>query len=81
LEKEVESGEFLLPTPMQILEEEKYLLENLDFETIYWGDHGNNIVPMRGKLPQSQKFFLKKIEHAITHNPVTQDEVLKTFAW
>ena len=81
LEKEVESGELLLPTPMQILEEEKYLLENLDFETIYWGDHGNNIVPMRGKLPQSQKFFLKKIEHAITHNPVTQNEVLKTFAW
>ena len=81
LEREVEAGEFLLPTPLQILEEEKYLLETLDFETIYWGDHGNNIVPMRGKLPQSQKFFLKKIEHAIATHPVTQEEVLKTFAW
>lgn len=81
LEREVEAGEFILPTPLQILEEEKYLLENLDFETVYWGDHGNNIVPMRGRLPESQKFFLKKIEHAIAHHPVTQDEVLKTFAW
>ena len=81
LEREVEAGEFLLPTPLQILEEEKYLLETLDFETIYWGDHGNNIVPMRGKLPQSQKLFLKKIEHAIATHPVTQEEVLKTFAW
>lgn len=81
LEQEAESGEFVQPTPLQILEEEKYLLENLDFDTIYWGDHGNNIVPMRGRLPESQKFFLKKIEHAIATHPVTQEEVLKTFAW
>lgn len=81
LEREVNAGEFLLPTPLQILEEEKYLLENLDFPTIYWGDHGNNIVPMRGSLPQSQKFFLKQIERAIATHPVTQEEVLQTFAW
>ena len=81
LEREVESGVFIQPTPLQILEEEKYLLENLAFETFYWGDHGNNIVPMRGKMPQSQKFFLKKIKYAIAHHPVTQEEVLKTFAW
>jgi radical SAM superfamily enzyme YgiQ (UPF0313 family) len=38
LEKEVERGEFLLPTPLQILEEEKYLLENMmGFDTFYWG--------------------------------------------
>ena len=45
LAKQVETGEFIQATPLQILEEEKYLLENLaGFETIYWGDHGNNIV-------------------------------------
>ena len=33
---------------------EKYLLENLaGFETIYWGDQGNNIVSSRGILPES----------------------------
>jgi len=81
LEREVNAGEFLLPTPLQILEEEKYLLENLDFPTIYWGDHGNNIVTMPGSLPRSQKFFLKQIERAIATHPVTQEEVLQTFAW
>jgi len=81
LESEVKSGEFIQPTPLQILEEEKYLLENLDFPTMYWGDHGNNIVPMRGTLPESQAFFLKRIEQAIASHPVIKEDVLKTFAW
>lgn len=81
LEREVEAGEFILPTPLQILEEEKYLLENLDFATMYWGDHGNNIVPMRGMLPRSQRLFLQEVEKAIATHPVTQEEVLQTFAW
>ena len=81
LEAQVRAGEFVQATPLQILEEEKYLLENLDFETIYWGDHGNNVVPMRGWLPDYQQMFLKKIEHAIATNPVTKQEVLETFSW
>lgn len=81
LAREVEAGEFILPTPLQILEEERYLLKNLDFPTCYWGDHGNNIVPMRGRLPESQEFFRKKIEHAIATNPVVHQEVLQTAAW
>lgn len=79
---EVERGEFIQATPLQILEEEKYLLENLDdFESFYWGDHGNNITPMKGQLPASRDLFLKRVNHAVTTNPVTKDEVLETFAW
>lgn len=81
LEREVEMGEFVLPTPLQILEEEKYLLESLNFPTMYWGDHGNNIVPMRGRLPDVQKLFLQQIEQAIATHPVTKEKVLQTFAW
>ncbi|MEL0607226.1 radical SAM protein [Vibrio echinoideorum] len=82
LEKEVQRGEFVLPTPLQILEEEKYLLENLeDFDCYYWGDHGNNISLMRGMLPQARKPFLDKINQDIAHNPITKQNVIKTFAW
>ena len=82
LAKQVETGEFIQATPLQILEEEKYLLENLaDFETIYWGDHGNNIVSSRGRLPASQEQFLRKIDHAIANHPVTQQDVLLTSPW
>ena len=82
LAKQVETGEFIQATPLQILEEEKYLLENLaGFETIYWGDHGNNIVSSRGILPESQEQFLRKIDHAIASHPVTKQEILVTSPW
>ena len=82
LAKQVETGEFIQATPLQILEEEKYLLENLaGFETIYWGDHANNIVSSRGILPESQKHFLGRIDHAIANHPVTKQAVLPTSPW
>ncbi|MGR5117970.1 B12-binding domain-containing radical SAM protein [Vibrio astriarenae] len=81
LEQEVERGEFVLPTQLQILEEEKHLLENLDIDTFYWGDHGNNIVPQRGYLPDSQAFMLKRINAAIDNNPMAKENVIQTFAW
>ena len=81
LEREVLAGEFIQATPMQILEEEKYLLENMNFETYYWGDHGNNIPPMKGQFPQVQKMFLNQINKVIATDPVTKKDVLETFAW
>ncbi len=82
LEKQVEKNEFIQATPLQILEEEKYLLENLaDFDTMYWGDHGNNIVSSKGRLPASRELFLGKIDHAIANHPVTKQEVLLTSPW
>ena len=82
LEQEVNSGEFTLATPAQILEEERYLLANLDeFETFYWGDHGNNIVPQKGFLPLMKNRFLKNVEKEIEKNPIIKEEILRTFAW
>lgn len=82
LAKQVETGEFIQAAPLQILEEEKYLLENLTgFETIYWGDHANNIVSSRGRLPETKKQFLNKIEHAIADHPVMEQDVLLTSPW
>ncbi len=82
LAKQVETGEFVQATPLQILEEEKHLLENMaGFETIYWGDHGNNIVSSKGRLPASRALFLGKIEHAIATHPVTEQKVLLTSPW
>ncbi len=82
LEKEVLSGEFIQATPLQILAEEKYLLENLgNFETFYWGDHANNIVTARGLLPQYRKEFLQHIEDAMQYDPVTKQKIYYTQPW
>lgn len=82
LEGEVLRGEFIQSTPLQILEEEKYLLENMKaFETFYWGDHGNNVVPMKGMFPEHQEQFLKNITQTIATHPVCKEDVLHTFSW
>lgn len=82
LEQEVARGEFILPTPMQLLEEEKYLLENLeDFPMIYWGDHGNNMAPQRGMMPDHRQQFLANVNRAIDKSPIAQQPLLMTSPW
>ncbi|GAA5213532.1 B12-binding domain-containing radical SAM protein [Corallincola platygyrae] len=81
LEKEAQRGEFHMPSPLQVLEEEEYMLANLDIPTYYWGDHGNNIASMKGWLPEHQQTFLSKVQHEIRTNPITQQNVIQTFAW
>lgn len=82
LERELHRGEFALPTPLQILEEEKYLLENMDdFPCYYWGDHGNNIASMRGVWPEVRQSFLQNINQHIAHNPMAKKNAIETYAW
>lgn len=81
LAKDVESGAFIQATPLQILEEEKYLLENLDINTHYWGNHGNNIMPMKGDFPENRNQFLYNINSVIESHPVTKEDVLQTNPW
>lgn len=81
LAEQVETGTFIQATPLQILEEEKYLLENMSFATLYWGNHGNNIVSSKGYLPESRELFLTKIKNAIANHPVTKQDILLTSPW
>ncbi|MBR9727498.1 radical SAM protein [Shewanella intestini] len=81
LEQEVKRGEFIMPTQLQVLKEEQYLLENLNFDTYYFGDHGNNMVPQKGALPQMQTAFLNRINQTIERLPSAKDNVIQTFSW
>lgn len=82
LAQELKNGEFTQATPRQILDEEIYLLENMEeFETYYWGDHGNNMVPQKGMWPYARRQFMKNIDHADKNHPALKNEVLHTFAW
>ncbi|GEM81529.1 radical SAM protein [Vibrio superstes] len=81
MEQEVQRGEFIMPTQMQVLEEEKYLMENLNIDTFYWGDHGNNLVPQKGYFLDSKALFLANLNRVIKANPMACDNVIQTFSW
>ncbi|MDR8523804.1 radical SAM protein [Shewanella fidelis] len=81
LEQEVKRGEFIMPTELQILHEEQYLLNHLNFNTFYWGDHGNNIVSLKGALPLCQPRFLNEVNAVIEARSAAEDRVIQTFSW
>ncbi len=81
LEKEVQAGLFTQATPLQLLQEEKYLLEHIDFPTLYWGDHGNNIVSKRGYLPEKQAEFIALVDDAIAHHPLSKSDSYHPSPW
>ncbi|ANQ47734.2 radical SAM protein [Flammeovirga sp. MY04] len=81
LEQQAKDGEFIQASPLQILEEEKYLIEHMTFDTMYWGDHGNNLTPMKGMFMENKDRFLTYLEHARQYHPEIHKETLRTFAW
>jgi len=80
LEAQLDRGEFTLPSKRQVLEEEKYMLENLNFSTFYWGDHGNNEVSLKGQFPNNKIGFLNTVNNAIKQE-AGRDETIVTYSW
>lgn len=81
LEKELIAGTFEPVTPLQFLQEELYLLEHIQFPTLYWGDHGNNIVAKRGYLPEHQAEFVQMLKDAIAHHPMSKAAAYHPSPW
>ncbi len=81
LEKEVKAGLFTQASPLQLLQEEKYLLEHINFPTLYWGDHGNNLVSKRGYLPEKQAEFIELLNRAIDHHPMSKVDTYHPRPW
>ncbi|USD67926.1 radical SAM protein [Vibrio sp. SCSIO 43136] len=81
LERELQRGDFIMPTQLQVLEEEKFLLENLNIDTFYWGDHGNNLLPQKGFLLDSRQEMLANLNRVIAANPLAKERIIQTFSW
>lgn len=61
LQKRFDSGEFEECTLGQYLEEEIRLLEGIDVETIFFGLHMSNPVPLGGMIPRDKEEMIRKL--------------------
>jgi len=60
------AGKFTLPEPMEMLQESKLLLQNLDCEgTKYVSTHVSNYVPLQGYLNRDKELFIHRIDKAL----------------
>lgn len=66
LAKDIENGLFEPASELEVLEEQKKLIELVEVDTHYMGIHGINTVSFDAKLPQQQKLSILKIENDIT---------------
>ena len=62
LYKDMKNGVFKECTFGQLLDEQERLINGLDLKnTIYFGSHPSNIVPMQGRLPQHKQAMLEAV--------------------
>ncbi len=64
LEKMVEDGEFIECTELEKIEEEKMLIELLDFDAYFFGGHNYNLIPFNAPL-SAKKEILEYIDKKI----------------
>ncbi len=57
--------EFLECTPLEVLNETKVLLENLDCESRFFSDHVSNYANINGKLPEDKEGMLANLNSEI----------------
>ena len=66
---QVKKGRFRLLSPLQILKETRWLLENLDCRTTLASDHYTNYLDLSGRLPQDKGRLLDAVDRALEWDP------------
>ncbi|MDY0375471.1 MAG: radical SAM protein [Desulfobacterium sp.] len=63
----IQKGDFLHPTELEILEEEKELIRGINLKNVpFYGIHPTNVVPIRGVISKDTDRMIETIENAIS---------------
>ena len=60
-----QQGDFILPPPDIILQEERRIIENLDVTSEFLSDHISNYLPLNGHMPQDKATLLNALNREI----------------
>lgn len=78
LYKEVQEGKFELLSPIEVLEETRILVENLNIDNcIFRSNHASNYVPLRGTLMKDKELILKQIDEGIRMGNLEDKEIFR----
>ncbi len=66
LKRKIESGEFKLLSPKEVMLETKLLLENIHVsDCVFRSNHASNYVPLGGTLPKEKDEIIKTIDYVL----------------
>jgi radical SAM superfamily enzyme YgiQ (UPF0313 family) len=62
-----QKGDFILPPPDVILQEERRIIENLEVTSEFLSDHISNYMPLNGQMPQDKASLLSALDREIAN--------------
>jgi radical SAM superfamily enzyme YgiQ (UPF0313 family) len=79
ISRQVQSGEMLLLTPVEVLQELRILIENIDVTNcIFRANHASNYLTFGGTLPDDKDRLLKEIDDLINQDDLhVKDELFR----
>jgi hypothetical protein len=66
IEKEIESGKLILPTPFGLIQELETMIENSQFTRCFFAsNHASNYLPLRVRMPEEKEDALRRIREVL----------------
>ncbi|MGI6730760.1 MAG: radical SAM protein [Anaerovoracaceae bacterium] len=79
LHKDIQEGRFQLLSPLEVVEETRLLLENINVKKpcVFRSNHASNYVSLRGDLPQDKERMLAQLDRAMKNAGMLKDDSLR----
>ncbi len=76
LAEDIRTGRFQLLSPMEVLEETKLMIENIDVNKtcVFRSNHASNYLSLKGDLPRDKEAMLRQIDLAMRDTRMLKDE-------
>jgi radical SAM superfamily enzyme YgiQ (UPF0313 family) len=66
IEKEIETGKLVLPTPFGLIQELEWMISNCHFTHCFFAsNHASNYLPLRIQMPEQKEAALKRIREVL----------------
>ncbi|UCC66341.1 MAG: radical SAM protein [Deltaproteobacteria bacterium] len=63
--EEIEKGEFVLPTPFELIRELGIMIAHTDMHGLFFSNHASNYLPIKAAMPQDKESTLKLIHDVL----------------
>ncbi|WP_457591033.1 radical SAM protein [Geoglobus sp.] len=73
----LKKGEFRPLNQFEILRELRWVIEDLNYRTVFRANHASNYLPIRANLPEDKEEVLRLIDYAMDHPEVLRPEHLR----
>jgi radical SAM superfamily enzyme YgiQ (UPF0313 family) len=65
LAEEIEHGTFQLPTPFELIEELRTMIEHTTMHGLFFSNHASNYLPIKARLPKEKEATLELIDQVL----------------